>query len=139
MKTTLFGFFSDYELAEFARTQLMLSGVAVSRISLTAMRGAGQSRFRVTPVARENFLSALGTLVTRGRVNRQAEHIGYRVRRGIATVLAQTQSSAETGRVAAILRNCGAVDVAEDAGNVEAEAETDHEESWPSYSWPASS
>jgi hypothetical protein len=139
MSTTLLGFFSDYELAEFARTQLMLSGVPVNRITLTAMQGAGQSRIRAASVAGDIFLSSLRTLIRRGRTHGNVERIASRVARGIATVVAHTRSPSEAERVAAVLRNCGAVDISQEAGDPEATAQgnADHDATWPSHLWPA--
>ena len=139
MRHTILGFFSDYELAEFARTQVMMSGVPVSRITLTAMQGAGQSRFHATAIACDKFLTSLRTMIQRGRVHGHPERIAARVERGIATVLAHTKNPAEAQRVTSILRNCGAVDTAQDTSDdlPVAEVTADHEGAWPTHLWPA--
>ena len=139
MKAALLGFFGDYESAELARAQLLVSGFPIDRTTLTAVQGAGQSRIRTTPAARDKFLSTLRALFKHERNPARAERLADRVERGAATVSARAQSSAAAGRVAAVLRDCGAMDIVRDTRTAEgAEQPTgNHEGAWPSYLWPA--
>lgn len=139
MKSGLLGIFGDYESAELARTLLLVSALPIDRIILTAVQGPGQSRIRAMPAARDKFLSSLRALFKHDRDCARAERLADRVERGAATVSAYAHNSAAAGRIAAVLRDCGATDIVGDTRSAQAaeQARDYHEAAWPSYLWPA--
>jgi len=139
MKSALLGLFGDYESAETARAQLLVSGFPIDRITLTAVQGPGQSRIRGTPAAREGFLTSLRALFRNDRDPARAERLADRVERGAATVSARAHSSRASRQVAEIFKGCGAMDIVRDTRVSQSpeRATGGHEAAWPSYSWPA--
>lgn len=140
MKTALLGFFSDYESAELARAKLLVSRFPIDRINLSAVQGPGQSRIRTAPAALDTILSSLRALFKHDRDPSRVERMADRVERGAATVSAYAHNSAAAGHVAAVLRDCGAIDIIRDTRWTQpTERSTGaHEAAWPSYLWPAS-
>lgn len=139
MRTALLGVFRDYELAALARVELLSCGFPTHRINLTAVQGPGQSRFRATPTARDQFLTSLRILFKYDDDIEDAERLADRVERGAATVCVHTHSTVETKRVSAILRNFGATEIvrANSRAQIYDKAIANHEAAWPSYLWPA--
>ena len=139
MKKALLGLFGDYESAETARAQLLVSGFPIDRIVLTAVQGPGQSRIRSTPAFREGFLRSLQALFRNERDPDRAERLADRLERGAATVSARAHNSGAAGRIAEIFRDCGAMDIVRDIRISQAALKPtgDHEAAWPSYLWPA--
>ncbi len=139
MKTGLLGIFGDYESAELARAILLVSAFPIERITLTAMQGPGQSRISPIPAARDKFLSSLRGLFKQDKDSSRAERLADRVERGAATVSAYAHNPAAAGRIATILKDCGATDVVQDTGSDQSSERTanHHEAPWPSYLWPA--
>jgi hypothetical protein len=138
MKTALLGFFGDYESAEVARAQLLVSGFPIDRITLTAMQGAGQSRIRTTPAARDNLLTTLRSLFNHDPS--RAERLADRAERGAATVSAFAHNGAAAKQVVAVLEDCGAMEIVRNTRCRvvdRAPVPADHEAAWPSYVWPA--
>jgi hypothetical protein len=139
MNTTLLGLFDDCELAQVARAKLLVSEYPIDRIVLAAVQGPGQSRVPAMPLARDKFFASLRALFSPGGDPRRAEYLADRVERGAATVSARAHNYRAASRVAAVLRDCGALEVVREAPDErDAEQTTgDHEPSWPSFLWPA--
>ena len=138
MKTALLGFFGDYESAELARAQLLVSGFPIDRITLTALQGAGQSRIRTTPAAHDKFLSMLRALFNHDPS--RAERLADRAERGAATVSAYAHTGAAARQVVAVLEDCGALEIIRNTRRRMVDRDpvpADHEAAWPSYLWPA--
>jgi hypothetical protein len=139
MNTTLLGLFGDYEMALMARAKLLVCEFPIDRIVLAAVQGPGQSRVTAMPAARDKFLASLRALFSADADPARAEHLADRVERGAATVSACAHNSRAAGRVAAVFRDCGALDVVREAQVARDSERTtgDHEPSWPSFLWPA--
>ena len=139
MNTTLLGLFGDYELARLARAKLLVSGFPIDRIVLAAVQGPGQSRVAAMPAARDTFLASLRALFSPDGDPARAERLAERVERGAATVSACAHNSRAATRVAAVFRDCGALDVVRGTAPAQDSEQTagDHEPSWPSFLWPA--
>ncbi len=139
MNTTLLGLFADYELALLARAKLLVSEFPIDRIVLAAVQGPGQSRVPAMPAARDKFLASLRALFSPDADPARAEYLADRVERGAATVSACAHSSRAASRVAAVFRDCGALDVVRAAPDARDNEQTlgTHEPSWPSFLWPA--
>ncbi len=112
MRTTLLGFFDDCELARLARADLILGGLPVDRISVTAVQGLGQSRFRATSGALDKVLASLRALFKNDRDPANTQRLIDRVERGAATVFAHTHNAREAQRVTAVFKTWGVTEIA---------------------------
>ena len=140
MRTTLLGFFDDCELARLARAELVMGGLPGDRITVTAVQGLGQSRFRATSAAFDKVLVSLRALFKNERDAGSADRLIDRVERGAATVFAQACNSREVRRVTTVFKAWGVTEIAGNSQGAQAvESSTgNHEATWPSYVWPAS-
>jgi len=139
MRTTLLGFFDDCEQARLARAELILGGMRVDRISVTAVQGLGQSRFRAQSASLDKVLAALRALFKGDTSDGKAERLIDSVERGAATVFAHTRSAREAQRVAEVFKAWGATEIACNNQKLDSaeQAPPAHEAAWPSYLWPA--
>ncbi len=136
MKTGLLGIFADYESAELARAILLVSAFPIDRITLTTLSGQGYS----SPIsdARDKFLASLRRLFKPERRSLSGGGGVSGVEGGEATVSACAHNPAAAGRIARILKDCGATYVVEEESAENRSAPvTDQEEAWPRNLSPA--
>jgi hypothetical protein len=138
MSAVLLAVFADGKAAESVRLRLFEDGFPTDRIDLTAINDPGHASLVPAATAHEKFLLHFRSLFDRADERSLADRIAERVEQGAATVTVLPRGPVETARAAEILRNEGALELAQhDLSNQALEhAASRTERPWISYLWP---
>ena len=138
MSAVLLGVFSEFRVADQVRLRLFEDGFPTDRIDLTA--GCEHGRASLTPAEspHDKFVQYFGALFHLAHERGLAESLARKVDSGAATVTVHPRGAIETARAAEILRQAGALEVAEHDLNHAAleHASSKHGKPFLSHLWP---